>query len=180
MNKKYEKIIVSKSELFDVYELAPHLRDDDLRELNVFNLSAEQGLLRGYIYSDECFTARYKNKIICMFGVSGMGMPLGCASIWFLGSDDMVCHALTFLKDGRKYINYFLSKYKMLINAVDKRNKTHINWIKKVGLMILEPIIINGFEFLPFCSKQNNCKFEQLNNNGEKKYKKKRRKKCVI
>ena len=169
MNRKYEKIVVSKSELFDVYELAPHLRDEDLRELNVFNLSGVQGLLRGYIYSDECFTARYKGKIICMFGVSGIGMPLGCASVWFLGGDEMLHHALTFLKDGRKYISYFLNKYETLINAVDKRNTTHINWIKKVGLKILKPIMINGFEFLPFKLSRHDYRSKRFNNKNKKK-----------
>jgi len=150
MKKKFEGVIVKKSEFDDTFKLAPYLRKDDLRELKVFNLSGIQGLLRGYIWSDECFTARYKGKIICMFGVTGHFVPKGFGSIWFLGSDEMKHHALTFLKHGRRFIKRFLKRYDILINAVDKRNTTHINWIKKAGLTIAEPVFINGYEFLQF------------------------------
>lgn len=145
-----DKIIVNSSELEDVFELAKHLRRDDINELRALNTTPRRSLLRGFIYSDECFTAKFKGKIIGMFGYSGFLMPSDTATIWFLGSDEMTRHPVAFLRDGRKYIEKFSKKYSVLFNVVDKRNKTHIKWLKHVGMTFTNSVIVNGYEFLRF------------------------------
>lgn len=151
-----DKIFVYKSELSDVWELAPNLRKGDLAELDVLNITPEKSLLRGYIFSEECFTARFRGEIVGMFGYTEIGMPSSSAAIWFLGTDEMVHHGLTFVKDGRKYIQRFLDKYSKLSNAVYEKNTAHIEWLKRMGMVMSDCIYINGHRFIKFYKERKN------------------------
>lgn len=144
------KLIIVSSVLEDVYELSNNLRQDDINELSAFNLTAEEGLLRGFTLSEECFSVKENNKTIGMFGISNYDLPPYFASIWFLGSDEIEKHPITFVKEGINYVNKFLQKYDILINAVDSRNTKHIEWLRHIGMTITKPIDINGYEFLQF------------------------------
>ena len=149
------KLIIVSSVLEDVYELSNNLRQDDINELSAFNLTAEDGLLRGFTLSEECFSVKENNKTIGMFGVSNYDLPSHFGSIWFLGSIETEKHPITFVKEGRKYVDKFLQKYDILINAVDGRNTKHIEWLKRIGMTITKPIFINGYEFLQFYKIRN-------------------------
>lgn len=147
---KKEFITISPSVFEDVFELAPNLRADDIQEAQALNLTPQSALLRGYIYSEECYSVKFRGKVIGMFGVSEYDMPKFFASVWYFGSDECTNHPFTFVRGGIKYITKWLKKYRILINAVDKRNTSHINWLQKIGMTISSPIFINGFEFLQF------------------------------
>lgn len=144
------KITIISAALEDVHELVPNLRQDDINELKALGITPEQSLLRGLIYSDECYAVRFQNKTIGLFGVSDYNMPKGFGSIWFLGSDECTNHPITFVKQGIKYVNKWLQKYDVLLNAVDIRNTSHIEWIKRIGLSISNSVIVNGYQFLQF------------------------------
>ena len=149
MENPNEKIVITQAILEDVFELQT-LRQDDINELKALGLTPQQSLLRGYIFSDECYAVKWKNKTIGLFGVSSFSFPKGFGSIWFLGNDEVTKHPITFVKEGIRYINKWLQKYDILINAVDRRNISHIDWIQRVGMNISNPIMINGYEFLQF------------------------------
>jgi hypothetical protein len=144
------RITIVSSVLEDVYELAPNLRQGDINEVNALGLVPEQSLLRGFVFSKECFSAKHKGKTIGMFGVSEYGMPKGFGSIWFLGSDECTRHPITFVKEGIRYTQELMQKYDIIINAVDSRNTSHVEWIQRIGMSLSNPIIINGYEFLQF------------------------------
>jgi hypothetical protein len=144
------KITIVSSVLEDVFELAPNLRQDDIQEVNALGLVPEQSLLRGFVFSKECFSAKRQGKTIGMFGVSEYGMPKGFGSIWFLGSDECTKIPVTFVKEGIRYTQELMQKYDILINAVDSRNTSHIEWIQRIGMSLSNPIMINGYEFLQF------------------------------
>jgi hypothetical protein len=138
------------SVLDDVFDLEPNLRLDDINELEAQGSSPMKSLLRGFVYSDKCFTVKLNNKIIGMFGVCSFGQPKGFASIWFLGSDDLLTIPRIFITEGRNYINKFMQDYDIIVNAVDSRNVSHIKWIEKCGMILSSPIFINGIEFKQF------------------------------
>lgn len=144
------KVNIIKSVLDDVFDLEPNLRLDDINELKALGSNPERSLLIGFIYSDECYTVKLNNKIIGMFGVSSYKMPKGFASIWFLGSDDLLKIPLTFVREGKNYINKFMEKYDIIVNAVDARNVSHINWIERCGMNFSSSIFINDIEFKQF------------------------------
>ncbi len=133
-----------------MFSLAQNLRFDDIREAAALNLTPEQALLRGFVLSDECYSVKFKDTVIGMFGIAKYNMPIGFGSVWFFGSDECTNHPFTFVREGIKYTKKWLQKYDILINAVDSRNSTHISWLRSIGMTISNPIIINEFEFLQF------------------------------
>lgn len=144
------KITIVSSVLDDVLELAPNLRLDDINELEALGLTPLQSLLRGFIFSSECYSVKWQSKTIGLFGVANHEMPKGFGSVWFLGSDECTNHPITFVKEGIRYTNKWLQKYDIIINAVDVRNKSHVEWIQRIGMSVSNPIIINGYKFLQF------------------------------
>lgn len=58
-----------------------------------------------------------------MFGISEYDMPKDFGSIWYLGSDECTKHPFTFVREGLKFTQQWLRKYKILINAVDNKTK---------------------------------------------------------
>lgn len=149
-----DRLTVNLSDLDDVYILAKILRADDINELKALNVTALQGLLRGYIFSDECFTVKFRGKITGMFGYSGYSMPCNTAAIWFLGSDEISKHPIEFVKKGREYVEKFLEKYPVLLNIVDKRNTSHINWLKHLNMQFTDIVSVNGYDFLKFYKRK--------------------------
>ena len=85
-----------------------------------------------------------------MFGLSTFNVPENQALIWFLGSDECTNHPITFVKQGIKFTNKWLQEYDILLNVVDNRNKSHIEWLKSIGVTISNSIMINGHKFLQF------------------------------
>lgn len=144
------KVKIVESVVNDVYDLAPRLRQDDINEIQALGYKPEQSLLQGLIYSDICYSAIYKGKVIGMFGTTNYNLPDKWGSIWFLGSDETTEVPIAFVKEGKKLLKKAFQKYDILINAVDSRNTSHIKYIEHIGLTISNPIIINGYKFLQF------------------------------
>lgn len=143
-------VYIENSVLTDVFNLAPNLRREDVDEALAINLAPETALLQGYIFSKECYSVKYKKQVIGMFGLSTFNVPKNQALIWFLGSDECSNHPITFVKQGIKFTNKWLQEYDILLNVVDNRNKSHIEWLKSIGVTISTPIMINGHKFLQF------------------------------
>ena len=145
-----KKVKIVESVLDDVYELAPRLRQDDINEVKALGFKPEQSLLQGFIYSDICYSVKHNNKTIGMFETTNYNLPNKWGSIWFLGSDETVNFPVTFIREGKKFLKQAFQKYDILVNAVDSRNTSHIKYIEHIGLIISNPIMINGYKFLQF------------------------------
>lgn len=141
---------IEKSTLDDVLNLSTHLRLEDINECKALGKNPYSSLLSGFIFSDECYTGKLDGKPIVMFGVCSYEMPKGFATIWLLASDDLIKVPLTFIRESRRFLNQWLKKYDILLNAVDKRNICHINWLKKMGMTFTTSVFINNYEFLQF------------------------------
>lgn len=151
-------IVIKPSDAYDVFKLKK-LRKEDEEELEALNKTPQQSLLRGFIFSDECFSVWHENEIIGMFGVSSFNLPKGFCTVWFLGNDECTKHPVSFVKEGKKYINKWLKKYDLIMNAVYEKNKTHIAWLKAVGVSFSSSVIINNHKFIQFYKVK-----EHLNN----------------
>ena len=147
---------IIESVLDDVYELAPHLRQDDINEVQALGFKPEQSLLQGFIYSDTCYSAKYQGKTIGMFGATNYNLPDKWGSVWFLGSDETMKFPVAFIKEGKKLLKQAFQKYDIMVNAVDSRNTSHIRYIEHIGLIISNPIMINEYKFLQFYGIKNN------------------------
>lgn len=141
---------IISSEAEDIFILKDNLRAEDIAECKATGYTPLQSLLDGYVFSDECFTIKIKDKVEGMFGVSSYKQPEGCGLIWCLCSDILTHYPIAFVRKGRYHIKEWLKKYKILWNSVDKRNITHINWLKHIGFTFTEEIDVNNYKFLQF------------------------------
>lgn len=146
-----DRLKFKPSELSEVAQLAPRLRADDKEELKAIGSDPVTSLTKGIQESKECISVyTSKDLIIGMFGYSELNKNI--AVIWFLGSDEIEKYPLTFVKEGKKFINRLLNKYEIAANCVYGKNKTHIEYIKRLGCTIdyENPVIVNQEIFFKF------------------------------
>lgn len=145
------RLKIRKSELDDVFELAPHLRPDDVREVTVIGSNPKTSLLKGFIYSDLCYSViTNENKVICMFGSCIHQLPKGFATIWCLAAKELEQSPIFFVREGKKFLDECLQKYDLIMNRVDSRNTKHIEWLEHLKVTLTSSININGIEFIQF------------------------------
>lgn len=151
------KVIMVKSEADDILELKDNLRREDIEECRACGHTPMESLMQGYAFSD-CYSAKKNGKTIAMFGVSSYKQPHGFGVVWFLGSDEVFKHPITLVKGGREYTDkWFKEGYKVLYNAVDKRNTKHINWLIHLGFIFTNTVKVNGYDFLQFYKRSGEC-----------------------
>lgn len=122
----------------DVIDLQNRLRKQDKDEVKaLISVYSKKALEMCFRESDEVYSAKQDNNVICMFGISknseGNGVP------WLLGSDLVSDIPITFIRESRKYVREFLNEYGYLENYVDVRNELSIQWLKWLGFKIEEP-----------------------------------------
>lgn len=143
------KVIIVPSVAGDILELKDNLRTEDIAECQACGHTPIEALMMGYVWS-ECYSAKVNGKTEAMFGVSSFNQPEGFGAVWYLGSDESFKHPIALVKGGRKYVEEWLQKFKVLYNRVDARNLRHIEWLKCVGFKFTDSTFINGYEFLNF------------------------------
>jgi len=143
------RVVILPSKASDITELKDNLREEDIAECQACGHTPLEALTIGYTWS-ECYSAKVRGKTEAMFGVSGYNQPKGYGVIWYLGSDESFKHPIALVKGGREYTSKWLEKYDVLFNAVDARNTKHIAWLKHIGFTFIDPIMVNGYEFLQF------------------------------
>ena len=123
--------------LEDIKYLAPRLRQEDKQEILAGSgLIPYYALLNGFQNSVIVFTIfNPKNKPIGIFGVDDVGNGVG--GIWLLATKDLATIKIAFLKQCREVVKVLNTKYKILWNYVDCRNKVHIKWLKWCGFKFL-------------------------------------------
>ena len=127
------KLIIRPSTSDDIIFLFNKLRKADIEEISLLGYTPLRALMESYIKSEESFTAIVNKQIAGMFGIARLKENKNIASIWFLGSDLINEIPNHWIKTGKKYINYFLKRYKYLTNSVSKQNFQHIKWLKLMG-----------------------------------------------
>ena len=145
------KIKTKKSKLSEVYQLAPRLREDDIKEVIAVGSTPLESLKNGVKKSTECISAyNAKNQIIGMYGYTLI--PNNVAIVWFLGTDEIEKYPLTFVKEGRNFINKLIQRGLTVTNYVYSKNLTHIKFIKCLGCSIdfKNPINVNNEVFYRF------------------------------
>lgn len=129
---------ISPATIEDVIDLQNRLRKQDKEEVKaLISVDDKKALEMCFCESDEVYSAKQDNQVVCMFGISknstGNGVP------WLLGSDLVNDIPITFIRESRKYVKEFLNKYGYLENYVDIRNGLSIQWLKWLGFKLEEP-----------------------------------------
>ena len=145
------KLKLIKSKLSEVYKLAPRLREDDKKEVIATGSTPLNSLKEGVKTSTECISVYDStNTIIGMYGYTLLQNNV--AIVWFLGSDDIEKYPLTFIKEGKNFINNLTKKGLTVTNYVYSKNPTHIKFLQCIGCTIefSKPIYVNNEIFYRF------------------------------
>ena len=142
------KFYIRPSEANDIDYLKDNLRQADIEEITALGSNPLFSLCEGFIYSQECYTCIYQDKIIGMFGLSHLDTTKG--SIWFLGTEQTHKLPKRWVMFSRQYINHFLNIYPILTNMVAVDNTAHIRWLKKLGAIFSVPYKFNNHLFQDF------------------------------
>ncbi len=139
-----------KSQLLDVVNLSPQLREADKREVETLGLTSEKALCVGYLQSSICRTiVNGHDDPVAMFGVVPSDEQSGI--VWMLGSNLLLDIKQVFLKQCKQEVIKLNNIYPLLYNIIDSRNTLHIRWIKWCGFKIIGKTMVNNIKFYEFC-----------------------------
>jgi len=139
-----------QSRLQDICELAPNLRYEDKREVEALGSNSEKSLVLGYVYSTICRSIINSNGLVVgMYGVCPTEEPK-VGRVWMLGSKGLLKISREFLRQSRTEVEKMNTKYNLLCNYIDSRNKAHIRWIRWCGFKIIGEKIFNNIKFYEF------------------------------
>jgi hypothetical protein len=140
------------SKLQDAVELAPHLRPEDLAEINAnTGRTAVDTLSNGYLLSEPCFSVvNEEGTVVAMFGAVPVSDSPGVGLVWLLASPELVRRGRQFLRESKAWIEKLHQTYPILWNFVDSRNTTHIRWLKWIGVNFVAEHPEYGVAKIPF------------------------------
>lgn len=148
------RAIIRPTELEDSILMAPHLRADDLREVEAAQgagVSIEDVLHRSSVYSDDPRTVEVEGEPIAMFGiVSATDPDVKTGFVWLMGTEGIQDIGIQFLRGCKAQLAEIEKGYDVLTNCVDKRNTLHINWLKWMGFTFIGEVENYGAEKRPF------------------------------
>ncbi len=146
---------VRQSELRDVIELVPILREVDRFELHAATGKApEQCLLAAFSRPENrTYSVISDDQVISMFGVArittGSNMVMGAP--WFVCSDLLFeRHKRRFIRESKTWIDNLSTGYTLLENVVLADNDVHVYWIQRCGFHLVERIASYGPLGRPF------------------------------
>ena len=146
-------IIVRRSVMSDVYDLAGNMRESDRQEIwaaaHLLPIDALKSSVEKCLF---CLTAEDKDGVILMFGINPPSILGSSAIIWMLASPRLDNFKMRFIRNSRRFIDMFLCFYPYLENFVDFRNLNSIKWLRFLGAVIEEkkPYGIDGLDFHHF------------------------------
>ncbi len=134
----------------DVSYLAERLRDADRAELQATGSKPHQALSNGLNWSAEPVTLISPDDAAPLGMAGVVPFPDGIGAVWMLGTDALVNHQFTFLRNCRSWVEEQNEKYSVLFNRVDERNQVHIKWLRWLGFTFIQRHPLYGVEQRPF------------------------------
>lgn len=145
-------IEVRKTDYEDILYLHTRLRKSDVQEIYAsHHHDPYSALCLSYYRSLLCFTVVYSGNPVAMFGVVPENYLGHKAVIWLLGTDDLTKHRIRFARHSKKFVGMFLDMYPFIFNFVHDKNKESIDWLKRIGAKIGEP--------MPYGEEKENFRF---------------------
>lgn len=135
--------MIRMSTTADAFDLAPRLREEDKREIEVLTgLGPLEALAYGRYHSDICYTALKNGKVVGMAGVVRLDEHTG--SVWFLSSHEVTKYPRELLQESKRFLGELQGRYRTLTNYVTANNKLHLRLIRHLGFEIGEPLVLPG------------------------------------
>lgn len=126
-----------KASSADIKPLASRLRAEDVAEVRAASgHTPVQALSGAFVMSDVCYSVIDEDdQVVAMFGVAPFPERPGVGIVWFLSAPLPFGRSKQFVREGRAWIaKLHDAGYPLLTNFVDKRNVTHVRWLKAMGV----------------------------------------------
>ncbi len=135
----------------DPAALAPRLRVEDVQEIKSYSgRTPLEALTDGLNESRRCFTVvTDDDEIVAMFGVVP-SVREDTGIVWLLAAPLLKAHSREFIKQSDAWLDKLHERHPILWNYVDKRNKTHIGWLKLIGANFIAEHPEHGLDKVPF------------------------------
>ena len=134
-------------------DIIPRLRQADIDEIWAMEgMDPKLAVAYSIACADPGWAAELDGRTEAVFGIGPVGETLDGGRIgrpWLVGSDEIAKHPITFYRMSRGIIGEMKTRYAMLENWVDARNKLSIRWLEWGGFHI-EPAENTGYENIPF------------------------------
>lgn len=114
-------------------DIAFSLRQDDVNEIHAATGKYPYQQLRDTLILDADRASRRTYTMLSPV----TGKPFGLFGdtleglVWLVSTPEIERHSITFLRESRKWINYFHNFHPILWNYVDARQTLHIKWLTK-------------------------------------------------
>jgi hypothetical protein len=137
-----DQLTICSATAEDAVELSGTMQPADCDEVMAASGHAPiEALLIGLQTSAECWCARVDGEVLAMWGVVGRRTFLGggCGVGWLLTSTRVDQHPLTFWRACKAELAALLSRWSVLINAIDCRHERALRWAARLGFCLAEP-----------------------------------------
>ena len=144
----------------DIDAIADRLRAIDVKEMLAMDPTWDPKTVLEHTMemSAECFTGRsYPSHIpVCMFGCGkyrrvapSRALQYLYLPVWFLATDMLYypAHATRFLRNSKRWVEYFYSNYGCIGNEVLCTNIGSLRWLRGLGFRSIACREVNGHLF---------------------------------
>lgn len=139
----------------DVDQLKSCMRKGDIEECEALGLKPKHALQTSYDISPMSWSAHYKNRVFCIFGIVPLSYTEGTCSGWLLASDVLTHNKKIVqpcIKVSKEYFDHIFQYFDVITNVVKSDNTTAVRWLKCFGaeMLLPEPLGVNGELFNKF------------------------------
>lgn len=136
----------------DIDHVAAHMRAADRDEVIALRgpCSMKEALAECVLVSSHCWVGAFGREPFAIFGVMPISLLSGIGAPWMLGTDLATRFPRVLIREGRRYSQRMLEVYPHLINMVDARYASSINWLQRIGFSVCQPEPY-GRGGAPFC-----------------------------
>jgi len=145
------RLSLVKGKLRHIMAVAENMRMEDEFECSLFDVSPLQALIMPFAFeSSTTYTLLADETPVALLGTVETETE-GVARVWFLATDKLHNHNVSFLKGCKDVIEILQGKYYILENFVPVENQSTINWLKWCGFVFDETgYSHNNYRFLKF------------------------------
>lgn len=103
-----------------------------------------RALLNSVKRSSVAETVLIDGRAEMIFGVGDVNILAGVGSPWALGTDEIERNQREFLRKSVACRDRMRARYPVLCNVVDARNRVSVRWLKWLGFVFSEPVLVSG------------------------------------
>ncbi len=121
-----------------INDLILNMRQEDADECWASSHSSPgEAIGQAMTHSDKSYAGLTPDgQVMCIFGLAPLTLLSDIGVPWMLATPQLDLHARKFARGSVKVMRWFTSAYPRLVNYVDARNASAINWIKWLGFTV--------------------------------------------